>query len=139
MSVASANSNPRTRSMGRGISFPPKIREEPHGAAGRTRYTPLSDCQATHSEDSKTPTSPALAREPRRRLLAVRVQDCSRLRLAYSERTPSLTICQYPLAFNSPFGAVFTKHGLNGRKLGDQLRSIESGADGGDAITDLGW
>jgi hypothetical protein len=45
---------------------------------------------------SKTPTSSALAREPRRRLLAARVRDCSRPRLAYSERTPSVPRCQYP-------------------------------------------
>ena len=47
---------------------------------------------------SKTPTSPALAREPRRRLRAARFQDCSRPRLAYSERTPSVPGCQDLLA-----------------------------------------
>ena len=45
---------------------------------------------------SKTPTSSALAREPRRRLPAARVRDCSRPRLAWSERTPSVPHCQDP-------------------------------------------
>ena len=50
---------------------------------------------------SKTPTSSALARQPRRRLLAARFRDCSPPRLACSERTPSVPRCQYPF-----FGAI---------------------------------
>ncbi len=46
------------------------------GAAGCSRTL------TRRNGNSKTPTSPALAREPRRRLLAARVRDCSRPRLA---------------------------------------------------------
>src|SRR5215212_4032825 len=55
-----------------------------------------SSVPTRRAEHSKSPTSPALAREPRRRLLAVRFRDCSPPRLAYSERTPSVPRCQYP-------------------------------------------
>src|SRR5918995_6527536 len=81
----------RRRDAGRALSLPraPAQRDlvaggtaRQHGAAAVIRH-------------SKTPTSSALAREPRRRLLAAHVRDCSRPRLVYSERTPSVPRCQY--------------------------------------------
>ena len=87
----------RRRDAGRALSLPraPAQRDlvaggtaRQHGAAAVIRH-------------SKTPTSSALARDPRRRLLAAHVRDCSRPRLAYSERTPPCPVVNSLLPFSS--------------------------------------
>src|SRR5215217_2728354 len=102
--AASSRSRPISGVRG-GTSDGKRLTENSIAMARLQRVTTIRQCTAyrisvNEEHDtpahSKTPTSPALAREPRRRLRAARFQDCSRPRLAYSERTPYVPRCQDP-------------------------------------------
>ncbi len=95
----------RARRRTFGVPGSPEVQEVRHVDSGTGRSRTVLLRPHPSQRDSKTPTSSALAREPRRRLLAARFRDYSRPRLAYSERTPSVPGCQYPVRINMSIAA----------------------------------